>query len=39
MQEVALTRSEVDGDAVEILFLPVQFVAANIDAMVWDKNC
>jgi len=39
MQEIALTRAEVEGDAVEILFLPVQFVAANIDAMTWDRNC
>jgi hypothetical protein len=38
MQEIALTRAEVEGDAVEILFLPVQFVAANLDAMLWEDN-
>lgn len=39
MIEIALTRDEVEGDAVEVLFLPVQFVAANLEAMLWDKNC
>ena len=38
MLDVALTRDEVDGEAVEIWFLPVQYVEANLDQMVWEDN-
>ena len=38
MIEIALTRDEVEGDAIEVVFLPVQWVYANLDHMLWAEN-